>query len=161
MNKIKKYQFGGAIAAEPIIAALAKTAPVTIPLTGMGLALYMDHKYPERTAYYKGTQRAKAALDALAAREFQLEAAQNRAEAEAYNKGLAKYYNRALANGPIVTPYVNGGSKTITAYNPIEGTYMGKVEYPSGSYMEGTFPELNFRHINGADLAKLSNATIT
>ena len=161
MNKIKKYQFGGAIAAEPIIAALAKTAPVTIPLTGMGLALYMDHKYPERTAYYKGTQRAKTALDALAAREFQLEAAQNRAEAEAYNKGLAKYYNRALANGPIVTPYVNGGSKTITAYNPIEGTYVGKVEYPSGSYMEGTFPELNFRHINGADLAKLSNATIT
>ena len=161
MNKIKKYQPGGVLAAEPIIAALAKAAPVILPLTGMGAALYMDYKYPEKTAYYKGTQRAQEALNMLQARNFQMEAAQNQAEAEAYNKGLAKYYSQKLANGPIVTPYINGGSKTITAYNPIEGTYVGKVEYPSGSYMEGTFPELNFRHINGADLAKLSNATIT
>lgn len=161
MNIIKKYQFGGAIAAEPIIAALAKTVPVTLPLMGMGTALYMDYKYPEKTAYYKGTQRAQEALNMLQARNFQMEAAQNKAEAEAYNKGLAKYYSQTLANGPIVTPYINGGSKTITAYNPIEGTYVGRVEYPSGSYMEGTFPELNFRHINGANLAELSNATIT
>lgn len=142
-------------------AGLINPGTATIGLLGApAFALWHSYHYPEQTAYSRGVARAQEEARARAARQYNQEVAQNRAEAIAFNKALADYYAKELTDGELVIEG-NGWTRKITGYDPTNGTITARVDYPSGSYMQGTFPETNYRPIdNPRDLAALSNVEI-
>lgn len=156
--KIQKYRTGGpevALAANPALGAtILEAAPLAIP-AALTAAFIRTYKNPEDTAYARGVRQALESFEARNAAEL----AQQKVEDKAYNEGLAKYYSKQLANGPMIKPWVNGGTKTITAYDPTTGTYTATFAYPSGSQLYGTFPEINYRATR--NLADFSDAYIT
>lgn len=140
--------------------ALMEAAPLAIPAAMLG-AMYYTYKHPESTAYSRGKARAQQEQYARQAREEAAERAEAKAKGLAYNETLAKYYEKELANGPIIMNYTNGNVGIIDSYNPNNGTFTGSIHYPSGSYMSGTFPHADYYHQGGVDYNDLVDATIT
>lgn len=151
---------GPGVAAAP--AVIPEMGPLMLPL-GMAFALWHDYTYPDQTAYRKGLEKAERERTTRLYREERERAAQDRAQAIADNKALEQFYAREIAkgNGAWVIEGKNY-RKTITGYNPHNGTFTARVDYPNtGSYMEGTFPEVNYRPLeDGRNFDELTNAEI-
>lgn len=79
----------------------------------------------------RGMREAEERLRAAYAQMEAKELAQVKAAAKARNRQLAEYYEKELANGPIVRNYADGATTTITGYDPNTGRLTTIMDDPS------------------------------